>query len=516
MEEPIPYLHTELLKQGQVYKMLFDTAAEGLILCNESGHILLCNERAVDLFGYSREELIGNTVDVLVPAAMRHNHQHHRESYRKHPSRRTMGSGMDLSGQRKDGITFPVEVSLNFTQIGGVMMIMAFITDISKRKKAEQDLARLNMELEQRVVERTRELKESQRLYSLIARNFPYGTINVFDRQLNYIFVEGRELFKMGVTSEQLVGTNYLDRLPADLTPFIREQLGRVFEGEDISFEVTVGKSTYELHGVGLEGVKGQVHHILVVEHDITRQKQAEEDIRVALSKERELNELKSRFVSMASHEFRTPLSTILTSLSLAQKYEKPEDDDKRQKHYGRIRTSVHNLTGILKNFLSLDKLETGHVAAKAEPVNLDALIGDICEEMQAIAKPGQKMDCKLDGPADCMNDASILRNILVNLASNAIKYSDEGKTIRLRTVVDDQKIQMSVSDEGIGIPQAEQFHLFQRFFRANNATNIQGTGLGLTIVRKYLDLLGGDIWFESTEHVGTTFTFVIPRNLTI
>ena len=502
--------------EEDAYKLMFLTAAEGLLLINTNGQILLANKRAEEMFGYSAEELLSLNVDALVPDAARGTHKVKRESYHSHPVRRSMGIGIDLSARRKDGTSFPVEISLNHTISKGEQVVMALITDITQRKAAEFALAKLNTELEQRVVERTRELKESQRLYSLIARNFPNGTINVFDHELNYVFVEGRELFKIGVTSEQLVGTHYLDRLPPEIALIVKDKFKLVFEGEDLNFQVEVGTQTYELHCVGLDGSSGQVHHILVVEHDITQQKKAEVEIRNALAKERELNELKSRFVSMASHEFRTPLSTILTSLALAQRYESPEDAEKRQKHFLRIKASVHNLTGILNDFLSFDKLETGHISTNLSEFDLDGLLAEIAEEMQAIAKTGQAiMHYHANGCA-CFLDAGILRNVLVNLVSNAIKYSAEGKEIWISAHCTGDRVQIKVIDQGIGIPKKDQVHMFQRFFRAQNATNIQGTGLGLTIVQKYLDLLGGEVWFDSEEGVGTTFTIELPQRIQV
>lgn len=499
---------------GNVYELLFESAAEGLLVVDGHGTILLANHRSGELFGYAEGELEGMKVEALVPAARRSQHDASRAAYMKHPVRRSMGLGMDLSGCRKDGSTFPVEIALNVLPSQGDNLVMALITDITKRKQAEEQLARLNVELEMRVAERTRELKASQRLYHQIARNFPNGTINVFDRKLDYEFVEGRELFRRGVTSEQLVGTNYLDHLDPQLGPLIRENLIQVFDGKDLTFEIEKDGNLYELQCVGLRGFMGEIHQILVVEHDITQQKQAEEDIRKALEKEKELNELKSRFVSMASHEFRTPLSTILTSLSLIAKYESPEDSEKRHKHLNRIRSSVHNLTSILNDFLSLDKLETGRVIAHPHPTDLPTLLAEVAEEMQAIAKAGQKVHTHFQGISEVVLDPSMLRNILINLVSNAIKYSAEDKSVEIKCISQENKITIHVIDQGIGIPDTEKAHMFERFFRAKNATNIQGTGLGLNIIRKYLDLMQGDITFQSTENIGSTFTVTLPLQL--
>jgi signal transduction histidine kinase len=314
------------------------------------------------------------------------------------------------------------------------------------------------------------------------------------------------------VTSEQLVGTNYLDRLPADLRLTIREKLLPVFEGEGSRFEVESSGNIYELSTVPLPDDQGEISQILVVEQNVTRQRQAERDIRESLDKERQLSELKSRFVSMASHEFRTPLSTILTSVSLVARYEDESQRAKREKHIDRIRTSVKNLTGILNDFLSLDRLETGKVETEPEDFNLEEFIKDVVEEMQEIARAGQHLAIGYDGNPQVRMDPKMLRNILINLISNAIKYSPEQSRIEIRADNTGDAINFSVKDPGMGIPEEDQPLMFGRFFRARNAINIGGTGLGLNIVRRYLDILGGTIYFQSTEGKGTTFYMDIPQ----
>jgi PAS domain S-box-containing protein len=514
MKEPFHEMQTIPLAYEGICHALFDSAAEGLVLVNASGTIQLANRRMTELFGYTNEELIGQKIELLVPSEYSHSHGSKREAFNRHPTQRTMGSGRDLLGLRKDGSKFPVEISLNHFDAGGQLLVMALISDISLRKQTEIELERLRDDLERRVQERTRELRESQNLYGIIARNFPNGTINVFDRNLNYIFVEGRELFRMGVTSEQLKGTNFLSRLSPEVGIKIAMRLEEVFNGQNVSFDLEVENKHYEFHAVPLRDADGLILQILVVEMNITQQKRAESDIMKTLDKERQLNELKSRFVSMASHEFRTPLSTILTSLSLVRRYTRPEDEENREKHYNRIRTAVHNLTSILNDFLSLDKLETGLISPTESQIDFRAFLVDAIDELQSMCKVGQQITLSYEGEPNIRTDLNMLRNIVTNLISNAMKYSPENTAIEVRGWVRDQKVRLDVRDHGIGIPDADKPHMFERFFRANNATNIQGTGLGLNIVRKYLDLMGGDIWFESQSGEGSLFSVVLPQNL--
>jgi len=244
-----------------------------------------------------------------------------------------------------------------------------------------------------------------------------------------------------------------------------------------------------------------------------TKQKQAETEVRKALEKEKELNELKSRFVTLASHEFRTPLSTILSSVSLIGKYNELNEKEKIDKHILRIKSSVSNLTIILNDFLSLSKLEEGMITNHPSTFNFQLLCKELEEEMSAVKKETQEITCVYAGSETVYLDQNILKNILINLLSNAIKYSEQG-AIKIAINVSASNIIITITDQGMGIPLADQPFLFSRFFRAQNATNIQGTGLGLNIVKRYVDLLNGYINMKSELEKGTTFTIEIPNVL--
>jgi PAS domain S-box-containing protein len=242
------------------------------------------------------------------------------------------------------------------------------------------------------------------------------------------------------------------------------------------------------------------------------------DELTQALSKEKELGDLKSRFVSMASHEFRTPLSTILSSASLLAKYTETTEQEKRNKHIQRIKTSVNNLTDILNEFLSIGKIEDGRIEVRYTYFNVKEFLNNLCTEMQANAKPFQKIIYTHKGEEWISLDTSLLRNIIFNLLSNAIKFSNDDGEILLQSETNKHHFSICISDNGIGIAEEDQVHLFERFFRAGNATNIQGTGLGLHIVSKYVELLNGQIHFKSKLEKGTSFTiqFLINTNKTL
>lgn len=251
---------------------------------------------------------------------------------------------------------------------------------------------------------------------------------------------------------------------------------------------------------------------IINLEKEVIERKKAEEEARKALERERELNELKSKFVSIASHEFRTPLSTVLSSASLVQQYKNKGDLEKVDKHVNRIKSSVNHLTMILNDFLSLGKLEEGKVEVNRESIQMKEFFHEVIEEVTPMLREGQKitLDCR-SNISEINSDPRILRNIMFNLISNASKYSDSHKNIFLICERKDLAISFIIRDEGIGISPEDQKHLFERFFRASNSGNIQGTGLGLNIVKRYVDLLKGKISFKSEYGKGSEFTITIP-----
>lgn len=257
------------------------------------------------------------------------------------------------------------------------------------------------------------------------------------------------------------------------------------------------------------------------LQHEIKERRVAEEALRgkekelmAALRKEKELNELKSRFVTTASHEFRTPLSTILTSAELIEQYTTAEKQDRRQRNVDRIKSAVGNLNTILNDFLSLGKLEEGVIRYQPEALAVNAFAQQLVDDFRENLQSGQQLvyEPAVNDPSVRL-DPQILRNICLNLLSNASKYSPADGQIIFRIEHEPGTLHITIQDFGIGIPAADQQHLFSRFFRAGNVENIKGTGLGLHIVGKYLDLMNGRIDYVSGEGQGTTFYLSIPTD---
>jgi PAS domain S-box-containing protein len=422
MDRPLPIA----LSNSETFREIFQGSAEGILMVDEQGIIQLANPVSERMFGYTTGELAGKQLEALLPSRYRTTHINYRKEFHNKPSPRRMGVGRDLMAARKDGSEFPVEVSLSYKEINKHFVVVAFVIDITERKKTEDALKRSEEQL----------------------------------------LVYAAELEKKVQTR-----TEALNKLVEDLeqaNEFLQEQ--------------------------------------------IAERKRAEDDARKALERERELNELKSKFVSIASHEFRTPLSSVMSSASLVAQYKEKGDLDKIDKHIIRIKSSVNHLTAILNDFLSLGKLEEGKVEIEKEEMRIADFMEDIHEEVRPVLRQGQQIEFVCNHADQHVQvDKRVLRNILFNLISNASKYSAAGKSIWVSCTIEPGRMTIEVKDEGIGIPEADQKHLFDTFFRASNAGTIQGTGLGLNIVKRYVDLLQGSVSFQSEERKGSTFTVTLP-----
>jgi PAS domain S-box-containing protein len=397
------------IQAGFEFEAIFQEAAIGIIVTNSHFEILLSNKFADHLFGYAVDELLGENISLLIPNHLKDRHHGHLENLgHEKPISRPMGVGLDLKAKRKDGSLFPIEISLSHFKAGQSMHYIAFVSDVTLKRKVEMELIvknqqinQLNETLEQEVVARTQALQ------------------------------------------------NTLDKLE-------------------------------------------------------TNTKELEQ----SLEKEKVLGDLKTRFVSMASHEFRTPLTSILGSATLIEKYAKAEDQLKREQHINRIKSSVSHLTEILEEFLSVGKLEDDKLEIHPSEFSIRAFINDILSDFSTY---DQVISLELTEDFTCFQDASILRKVIFNGLSNALKFSQ--KEVVLRVNRNDTYAELCIIDQGIGISEEDQKHLFERFFRGGNATVIQGTGLGLHLVDRYMRLLGGKVEISSELNKGTKLCLQLPIN---
>lgn len=324
---------------------------------------------------------------------------------------------------------------------------------------------------------------------------------------------------------------NYLETGHKKIIGIGREVRGLKKDGTTFPFRLAVSEVFYEnkqaftgfIHDLTKEKDAEQklIQHMEELEVTVSNRtkdliklvselEKAKSEVSISLEKEKELNQLKSRFVSMASHEFRTPLSAVQLSASLIEKYVEKPDVINVLKHTGRIKNSVQLLTSILNDFLSLERLEAGKVSVKPEAINLVHLAEEITEEMQLICKTNQHIIYQHTGASGTFRlDGNLLKNSIINLISNAIKYSGENSFIEFSTEINNDTCTIVVKDNGIGIPDEDQKNLFEPFFRAHNTGNIPGTGLGLNIVRRYVTLMDGTVSCQSEQHKGTVFTMI-------
>lgn len=519
----------------------FEYATMGILVSDSSGKITAINPFALKEFGYTEKELIGKKIEKLIPARFHNKHIHHREKYSEKPQNRPMGVGMDLFALKKDGTEFPVEVSLGNYCNNGDKFVIAFISNISVRKKAEAEIVKLNDELEATVEQRTRDLNEtlqqleisSDKLEDVLSfqkaildnagamiiatdeegiiklfnpeasLNIGYSESEVIDTVTPVLFHDKTEISRKRKELFNEFGITIKD----DFAVLVEKSRRNIHEEEqymyrkknETSFPVSLTITAIRDKDEKITGFMG-------IAIDISEREKAEEDLRESLEKEKELNELKSRFVSMASHEFRTPLSTVLSSAYLIEKYTTADDQPKRDKHLQRIVSSVNMLTDILNDFLSVGKIEEGKIQVRLTQFNIQELIIIIAEEIKNNLKNKQNIRYHHEGNPDVLMDASLLKHIIMNLVSNASKFSPETSSIEIKTSSQNHYIILSVKDNGIGISKEDQKHLMERFFRGANAGNIQGTGLGLHIVSKYAELMNGIVECKSELEKGTEF----------
>lgn len=499
-----------------VYKIVFNTIQEGLILTDMTGTIRLVNPRTEKLFGYSQDELIGQKIEILIPSEFRKSHVASRDGYQKRPVNRQMGSGMTLFGRRKDGSKFPVEISLNsFEDQKGDRFVSALITDIHIRKKAQDEVLRINDNLEQIVAERTKALYETTQLYESISKHFPTGAIFVLNLDFKIDYADGMEFVRLNHNPNDVLSQNYV-AINTENRRKLLHMLNRLIEEGAVAPEyIQKDNEYYKVNASLLKDTSGKLSRILIVENNITQQKTTEEALEKNIEEQRRLNLLKSRFVSFASHEFRTPLTTMNSSADLIKRYLELDDKEKILKHVSRVQHSVVYMTSLLNDFLSLDKIDSGFVTLNIQNFGLNKLLEECLEEVAGLKLAQQTI--LIDNAVESIHsDPFLLKSILINLISNGLKYSGENGTVKIHSEIVGNELGICIEDNGIGIPQVDLQNLFTRFFRASNAQEIKGTGLGLHIVSRHVEMLDGRITCKSEEGVGTKFCIFLPLNQSV
>ncbi len=378
-EEALHQSEQTLRHSEEQFRSVVEAAAEGVLLTDRAGQIIFLNHRAEVMFGYTRDELLHQPIEILLPDNQRHEHIQQRHTYVQEPQSRPMGIGLDVYGKRKDGSLIPVEISLSFLHHNDEFRVMSLVTDITERKLIEQE--RLQQQ---------------------------------------------------------------------------RQQL--------------------------------------------------------ELQQEREILELRQRFMSMVSHEFRTPLTIIASSCELLEHYYDRLPKERQIEKLQIINGQVRAMVGLLDDILQLGKIQAGAVDFVPEILDLAALCNHVLSTIQLVDQQHHQLQMQLSNFVPPVKaDRRMLEHAVGNLLSNAVKYSPPGSQIAFSLSGQGEQIRMEIRDEGIGIPLADQPHLFEPFYRAQNARQIEGTGLGLAIVKHNIEKHGGTISCHSVEGSGTTFTIDLP-----
>lgn len=500
----------EIEKSLDIKSEAIEATHNGIVITDalqEDNPIIYVNKAFLKLTGYSESEVLNRNCRFL------QNDDNDQEGLTI--LRKAISEGkkcqVQLRNYKKNGTLFWNEVSINPIHNGEnrITHFVGIQNDITNRKKTEEEIIHF---------------------------------LKIFDESLNEIYVFDQETLRFthvnygaqkntGYTIGELRRKTILDLVEGISDDSFRELLytESIERKEKITFETNFKRKDRTTYPVEIHLQSSQLGNrivIVAIALDITERKnytqklektvaQRTQELNEALVKEKELNDLKTKFLSMVSHEFKTPLSTILTSATLVGKYTSTEQQNVRDKHLKSITTGVHHLTGILNDFLSLERLEKGKELYRLADFSLSKVVNEVIYNANMLLKDGQKINYPMNiDDITIHQDEKIVYLFLTNLLHNAIKYSPENTEIDLKIEVNHKDIHFHVIDKGIGIPKEDQKYIFNRYFRADNVLLTQGTGIGLNIVKSHVENLGGRISFKSVENEGSTFTVVLPLNI--
>ncbi|MBP1152467.1 ATP-binding protein [Methylocaldum sp. RMAD-M] len=557
-------LEERIAERTELMRLMIESSAEAVVTIDRHGIIKEWNGAAERIFGWPRDQMIGGRLsEFIIPHRYREAHEAGLKRFLATGQGTVLNRTIELSALNSAGEEFPIELSVWPVRCAEGYRFSAFLRDITERKRAMQDAA----ETAERALRFRTVLFELARMdktdykgsllrilrtaaYTLGLGRMVFGRFEereddvalrpeiiyraesddtVPESELGGFGMSGYPQYYAAIISNRPVVANdawtdpatveFRDHYlaPLGITSMLdvpvwldgrvvavvcHEHMGtaRTWTAEEVGFALSIGN----LVALTLEAANRTQ-----AEADL---RQAEAEVRKALAREQELNELKSRFVSMTSHEFRTPLTAILSSTELLEAYGERLASDKKAELLGMIKTAVKNMTRMLEEVLFIGKSDTGHLQFNPQPTDVD----DFCEQLLKEVRTGVGREHDIEftatgHPAPALVDTHLLRQIILNLISNGIKFSPKGSTVSLVCTRDAAGLVFEVADRGVGIPPEDRANLFNTFHRARNVNNIQGTGLGLAIVKKCIELHGGDITYTSELGKGTRFLVRIP-----
>jgi PAS domain S-box-containing protein len=489
--------------QRQWLEVTLSSIGDAVIATDTKAAITFMNPVAEALTGWTQEDAVGQKIDAVFHII----HEQTRAAA-EIPVERVLQEGVvvELAENTaliaRDGTEIPIDDSCApiRDKSGTLQGAVLIFRDITKRQQAAQAL------------------QKSEKQYRSVVNNVK-DVIFQTDAAGVWTFLNPAWTEITGFSLKESLGTNVLNYVHPDdrqlnlelFQPLItrqkdyyRHEIRYLTKDGSVRWIEVFARLTLDTNDE-IIGTSGTLH-------DITDRKRAEEEIRKALAQEKELNELKSRFISMTSHEFRTPLTTALSSAELLEHYGHKWGDEKKLSHLHRIQGTVQHLTRLLDDVLLIGKADAGKIEFNPAPIALEQFCLALVEELQLNASHQHTISFVSNAQCTkaCM-DEKLLHHIFGNLLSNAIKYSPTGGTVHFKLTCQDGEAIFQIQDEGIGIPKEDQKRLFESFHRATNVGKIQGTGLGLAIVKRSVDLHGGKIVVNSAVGVGTTFTVTLP-----
>ncbi len=487
-----------------------NSIGEGLIATDTKGNIKFMNPKAEALTGWNEEEAEGkevNKVFQIISAKTRKRIKNPVEKVLKYKKMQQFTNHTLLVS--KSGNETPISDCaapiINNGKIEGAVLVFQ---DDTKRTQYENYLENYKQFLEDEIKQRTADLRESENKFRTLAENSEDFIFRINDKY-NLLYSNPNFNRRYG-----RIDDGNLDAIEDDIIEKWKSKLQEAFEfcrSERLLVELDKGPSV-DWRFIPEYDENGIVRTILAAGRDVSHLKKAENEIRIALQKSEELNDIKSKFVSMVSHEFRTPLATMLSSIEILKHFQGNLSKSDALSHFDKIINSIDYMTGLLDDLITINRADAGKLIANAEEVNIIELISEVISDSKASFShtPSIFFECSIL-KLNVNTDPKLFRQILSNLLGNAIKYTPIEKNIYVVVTVDDSNVIIKIKDEGYGIPKSSHSELFTPFHRADNITNIPGTGLGLSITKRSVEMMGGSISFSSIEGSGTTFIVTLP-----
>ncbi len=483
------------------FAALLDTAPDAMICVNGRGDIVLVNVQAREAFGYTGEELIGQRLEILLPDDVRTRHVHHRENYVSAPVARPMGSGLNLKGRRRDGTTFPVDVSLSSVEVQGEQIAIAAVRDVSIHHAIEAALR----ESESRLLQ----LTENTDTVFTLRETDPERYLYVSPAFSKLTGREAQALFTDPDVLEKMIHPDDVARVRQDV--FDATHAGRVGISEH---RIVRGDGTIRwVRAISTPVVNrdGRPKRVVTTTDDITEQIEAGQALADAEAAARAASAAKNEFLSRMSHELRTPLNAVLGFGQLLDR--RILDPAQRDSVHHILRAGRH-LLELINEVLDISRIESGQMSVSPEPVSVASIVDETTTLMQPLAAANQVDLSIVGGPTGLfvLADRQRLRQVLLNLVSNAVKYNHHGGFVRLGWEVRGEYIAISVQDDGPGVPPDLHERLFAPFDRLGAETSgVEGTGVGLTVTRGLVELMNGAVRVDSEVGAGATFTVELP-----